>query len=74
MLFHSCLKCLLTLVQIIHFVKHGKFNSNILHQLFDNTITFVIFTALKHKFKRDFCTQKLVLNVRFEDFRYDKFN
>ena len=32
------------------------------------------FTALDHKFKRLFCTQKLVLNVPFEDFWYTKIN
>ena len=35
------------------------FNTNISHHLCE-------FTALEHKFKRSFCTQKLVLNVRFK--------
>ena len=31
-------------------------------------------TALEHKFKRWFCTQKPVLNVRFKDFLYARIN
>ena len=30
------------------------------------------FTALEHKFKRWFCTQKSVLKVRFKDFWYKR--
>ena len=37
-----------------------SFNTNISHQLFDYIIT-CKFTALEHKFKRGFLTQKLVL-------------
>ena len=32
------------------------------------------FTAIEHKFKSWFCTQKQVLNVRFKDFWYTKIN
>ena len=46
-----------------------SFFTNISHQL-DFIVTFE--TALEHKFKRWFCTQKLVLNVRFNDFWYTK--
>jgi hypothetical protein len=32
------------------------------------------FTTREHKFKRWFCTQNPVLNVRFKDFWYTKIN
>ena len=34
----------------------------------------ITFTALEHKFKWCFYTQKRVLNVRFKDFWYTKIN
>ena len=50
-------------------------NTNILHQLFDYTITFVNSQpALEHKLKRSFCTQNPVLNVRIKGFWYTKIN
>jgi hypothetical protein len=51
-----------------------SFNTNIWHPLFDYTIIICKSTALEHKFKRWFFSQKPVLNVRFKDFWYTKIN
>ena len=51
-----------------------SFNTNISHQLFWLHNNLCELTALEHKFRRWFCTQKPDFNFRFKDFWYTKIN
>ena len=55
-----------TILSLKYILKH-------IQKFFDYTIIYE-FTALEHKFKRWFCTQKPVLNVRFKDLWNTKIN